>query len=457
MHAQHRFLRATAIVALAIASADQPTYAESTVIRDTRLANLDATPSLGRGFTPAISALHGVCYDKMPTTPASYDLSFTFEELEASTRTARTARAVEIDDFVREHTAQATTGKLHFHHLLAVLTVDSYYASLDESGAELSQTALKLLGGGDVAGFFTSCGTHFIRSVSRRSHFVTLFSYTSTQKTRDRTFELQLQREVRKFRGGGAATRAEKTRDGNFSEQVRSRNLRVVTRSIGLTARKNVHLLPFDLASYREGLKEAFLASQEPNAGRVVAMEVSPWLSNSRVAIAINLGSGRAEEQFERRRILSDNAEFYIELVGALQQMNTQIHRAEACRRLLDQEVMEGTAIASKHASAQVLSHRTGERMPLSRLVELVSDASIDRMRSIALGWRDGRDGQPGAQACMLELERTGLSTRYHNDIPACTWNRVSLPDVGVIDEYCPPNLATGAAAPKTSPVGAGS
>jgi hypothetical protein len=382
-----------------------------------------------------------VCFDKMPTTPASYDFDYVFEEIDQSTATSsrRAARAAEIEEFVRDNTAHEVAGaKEHVHHLLAVLSVESYYASLDEAAAELAQPALKLLTAGDVHGFFTACGTHYIRSLSRRSYFLTLFSYASAETTRDRAFELRLEQEVRKFAAAGDAKQ-----DQQFTDAVRAHSLRVVTRSIGLTARSNPNLLPFDLVSYKAGVKEAFLASQEPNAGRVVAMEITPWLSNTRVLVLLDAAAGATSREavIERRRILADNSEFYIELVGALQQMNTQVHRAEACRRILDERVMDRRTIAPAYAGAQVVSHVSGGRLPLANLVEAVSDASIDRMRALVLGWRDGVDGKPGAQACMLELERTGLSGTYHNDIAACVWKRVQLPNAREVDEYCPPEI----------------
>lgn len=433
--------------------------ADSLVVRDTRLTTSGGTPALGRGYTPAISSLHGVCFDRMPTTTASYDLDYTFEELEVTARgPAAVKRAelktYEIDEFLRGNMRARTYAQgaatRHIHYLLATLIVDSYYASIDESLAELSRDGLKLLGAGDVHGFFTGCGTHYIRSLSRRSYFLTLFSYTASSSQRDRAFELRLEHQVRRFHA--APSPSEQHAEQAFADQARSQDLRVVTRSIGLPSRKDANLLPLDLASYKQSVREAFKASQEPGAGRITAMEVVAWLSNPRVLVALDLGAAGADPStwIERKRILADNAEFYIELVGALQQMNTQVHRAEACRRELDQTVMRGGTIAPRYAGARAISHRTGARRPLAELVDALSDASIDRMRAMGLAWRDGPDGKSGAQACMKELERTALSGRYHNSIPSCAWQRVVLPNAALIEELCPLNLeeAAGSVSP---------
>jgi len=436
-----------AVVGLAITPAG-PARAESTVIRDTRIEG--ATPALGRGYTPAISALHSICFDKMPTTPASYDFDYTFEDVVETTKGSMVSRAsslatYEIDEFVRANTSRSidrSTTTTYAHHLLAVLVVESYYASIDEAQAELSKDALKLLAQGDVHGFFTSCGTHYVRSLSRRSFFLTLFSYTSTTSKRDREFERRLETQVRKFQGGGTSA-AEQEADRKFAEQARTRDLRVVTRSIGLAARKSANMLPFDLASYKQSVKEAFTAAQEPLAGRVVAMEVMPWLSNTRVLVSLDLAAAGIEKDswIQRKRILADNAEFYIELSRALDGASSQVHRAEACRRELDERVVEGGRLKPRYARARVTSHRTGAPIALSVLLDALSNDNIDAMRAAVLTWRNGRDGKGGATSCLEELERTSLSGRYHNSIPTCEWQRVQLPNAGLIDEYCPANI----------------
>lgn len=451
MRASLDLARACLAAAGLAAALAAPARAESLVVRDTRLTTTGGTPALGRGYTPAISALHGVCFDKMPMTTPSYDFDYAFEELEVTARGPAAVRRAElrlheIDEFLRGNVRARTVGQgagaRHVHYLLATLIVESYYASIDEALAELSRDALSLLRTGDVHGFFTGCGTHYIRSLSRRSYFLTLFSYTASSTQRDQAFELRLEHQVRKFHAGSASP-AEQAAEQVFADQARSQELRVVTRAMGLPGRKDANLLPFDLASYKQSVREAFKASQEPGAGRITAMEVSAWLASPRVLVALDLGAAGADPRtfIERKRILADNAEFYIELAGALQQMNTQVHRAEACRRELDQTVMAGTAIAPRYANASVISHRTGARRPLAELASALSDASIDRMRAVGLAWRDGPDGKSGAQACLKELERTALSGRYHNDIASCAWQRVVLPSAAMIDEHCPLNV----------------
>jgi hypothetical protein len=390
--------------------------------------------------------MHSVCFDEMPTTMASFDLEFTFDDLEVDTRTeshdATAVRDREVADFIRQNARSSKVvdarGTRYAHHLLATLTVDSYYSSIDEARAELSKDALELLRDGDVHAFFTGCGSHYIRSVNRRSYFLTIFTYTSNDRARDETFEVQLEQQVRRFHGDNATGDA--AVEQRFSENARAHELRIVTRSIGLTARKDANLIPFDLASYKDAVKDAFMASQDEHAGRVVSMEITPWLSNARVLVSIDGGRDRASWAL-RRRILSENAEFYIELWAATHEIETQVQRAEACRRELDQDVLDAGVIRATLRGAFATSHRSGETLRLATLVAAVSDANLDRMRAIARDWRLGADRKSGASACLGELERTGLSGVPYEDIPACDWQRIRLPAIEMIEEYCPPMI----------------
>jgi hypothetical protein len=42
--------------------------ADPAVIRDGRLLDLAITPTLGRGYSPSVNSLHGVCFDNFLTT-----------------------------------------------------------------------------------------------------------------------------------------------------------------------------------------------------------------------------------------------------------------------------------------------------------------------------------------------------------------------------------------------------
>jgi hypothetical protein len=418
---------------------------------ENELADLSVTPSLGRGYTPAINGFHSVCFDEMPTTKASFDFDYTFEEIEdsgAQTYTKREAlRNYEVEDFVQRNTRErsVSSGKTtrYLHYVMASLVVDSYYSSIDEARATISKDALALLEKGDLVSFFTSCGTHYVRSISRRSYFLTLFSYSTADKVRDQSYELRLEEEVRRIHGAAKAGTTE-TADAQFTDESRSHDLKIVTRSIGLQKQEGAELLPFDLTSYQAAVKAAFKASEDEFTGRVVSMEIQPWLSDTQILVLVNAIKYPGAEKVdwhERTRILSDNAEFYIELSRHLLDMTTEVHRAEACRQAVEDEAFHDHKLRPEYEHATIINQRTGERAPLQLLLDAVSDENIDKMRAIGLAIRGGADGKAGAAACMAELESTDLGGKFHNDIPSCNWSREPLPGAHVIHEYCPPRI----------------
>jgi hypothetical protein len=425
-----------------------------TVVGDT--AELGITPSLGRGYTPAISAFHSICFDEMPTTRPSFDFDYSFEEIELQgphSQRREALRTYEVDDFIARnaHEQRIVRGKTtyYLHYMLAALVVDSYYSAIDEARARISKDALELLRKGDVVSFFTSCGTHYVRSISRRSFFLTLFSYATTEQAHDRSFELKLEGEVRRLHDQGKDGKREPTTD-DFIGNARSRELKIITRSIGLVAQTSSTLLPFDLASYQCSIKDAFIAAQDEHTGRITAMETLPWLSNTQVlalVTTVKYPDGDGIDWNARKRILSDNAEFYIELSRRLLDITTEVHRAEACRQDIDNEAFQDHKLRPGYADATIINQKTNERAPLSLLLDAVSDRNIDRMRAIGLAIRGGADGKSGAAACMDELERTHLGGRFHNDIPSCQWSREPLPGAHVLREYCPPHIERPAAA----------
>jgi hypothetical protein len=408
-------------------------------------AAVGVTPSLGRGYTPAIAAYHSICFGTMPTTKPSFDFDYTFEAVERQgAQLDPRLRTHEVNDFISRNTREkrSVRGKTsyYFHYMLATLVVDSYYSSINEAQATVSKDALALLGKGDLVSFFTSCGTHYVRSISRRSLFLTLFSYATTQQANDLNFERKLEQEVRRL----GASPAKSGAADPFVELARTFDLKVITRSVGLDAQKSSALLPFDLATYQQSVRDAFKAAQDEHTGRITSMEILPWLSNTQILVLINAityPDGNAIDWNERKRILSDNAEFYIELSQHLLDMTTDSHRAEACRQAVQHEAFQDHKLRPEYANATIVNDRTGESAPLRVLLDAITDQALDRMRATGLAIRNGADGTSGAAACMAELERTNLGGRFHNEVPSCKWSREPLPGARIIDEYCPPRI----------------
>ena len=71
-------------------------------------------------------------------------------------------------------------------------------------------------------------------------------------------------------------------------------------------------------------------------------MEIAPWMENTQILVLFNKIKYPNDkvDWNERKRILSDNAEFYIELARHLLEATTEVHRAEACHQAVEDEVL---------------------------------------------------------------------------------------------------------------------
>lgn len=438
----HRALLASLILGLSVTTA--AAGPSGMVVHDDRFADLGMTPSLGRGYSPAANTMHSVCFDTMPTTRASFDFDYVLEELDEK---MRAGAQDEVADFLRDNARTTVINeggtRRHVHYLLATLTVDSYYAAIDESTARLSEGTLALLRNGDVLGFFGGCGTHYLRSISRRSQFFTLFSYSSTEGTRDPAFERRLEHLVSHFDADGVESSDDKELAGKFDVQARSYNLRTVSRSIGLVAQNDAKLIPFDLESYRTAIAEAFKASQNEYVGRILAVELSSWLTNPTVLSTLELATSETAEggRYERRQRLADNADVHAEMTARVRRVEQLMHRARLCRRTLAADMLDDAGVLRpEFARANVVNHRTGERLLLASLVEALADPAFHKLDEAARA-DTSATSELGAGRCIAELERGGLVDVSHRTIPACATPDPRLPGATLVDDYCMPEL----------------
>jgi hypothetical protein len=449
-----RICKVAVAVALGLALARTRAVAGPSVIRDERLADLAITPALGRGYSPASNEMYSVCFEQVVTTKASFDFDYSLEELEsedtASFTRRTTFRTSEVADFLRANTQQRSVGsgksRRYVHYLVATLTVESYYSSIDEGKAKLADSALALLRANDALGFFAACGTHYIRSISRRSSFLTLFSYSTTSRQRDLQFEGQLDRAIHSIDFHGGTARADQSETAELDRNARERGLKIVSRAIGLEAQKSVDLIPTDLASYKESVRQAFKAAEDEYTGRIVSIEVSSWLANPTVVDALQLSPAVAapaqQGRFASVQTIGHNAEFYTQLTSKLRDFESLVDKAESCRERIDSQYLDNGTIPVKLGHPVVLNHRTGEQIPLQGLVDGLSDSNLAALRDAERAYASGANGSPGAAQCIAELERGGLSEKLHTEIPACSVLPPRLPIARMVDDYCMPELA---------------
>ena len=428
------------------------------VIRDNRIRDLALTPALGRGYSLATNTYQSVCFDNLKTTTASFDFDYSFEDLElddsTTSRMEGTFKGTDAYDFIKKHTRTKTitrnNHKYYYHHLLATLTVDSYYSSLNEAKLTLSKSAQILLKKKDVLGFFAACGSYYIRSIARRSQYLTIFTYTSKKGERDDNFEENLEQAIRRFDMDKGTTAQETKTSREFADLAQRRNLKIVNRSLALVGKKKDNLIAFDLESYKKTIAAAFMSTQNEFTGRIMSLEIVPWMDNTLFQSLIGIEevtdlAGRRIPRFEQKLILTENAEFYITVLQVIRNMQNISNKAALCRNIIDRKYMKNGRFLPEYRNRQVISHRSGQLISLERLNEELSKNRLEKLyqaqKSFLRG--EGPEFNNGASDCLKHILVNGITRRSYRETPSCdkVIPRLSFAPSDIVDEYCMPAL----------------
>jgi hypothetical protein len=215
------FKRILAVTAILIISGIA--YSGPTVIQDNRITNIATTPVLGRGYSISTNTFQSTCLTGIKLTEPSYDFTYTFDSLEKESdlryidtksfssefrnqlknkvfSEGKSEESTEDRTGRRTTTSAVTTETKTFsHHIFVVINLNSYYASVDESKTKMSNTAAQLILNKDLPGFFSSCGSYYVRSIGRNAKFVSIFTYKTRTETTDARFETQLEEQIKGF------------------------------------------------------------------------------------------------------------------------------------------------------------------------------------------------------------------------------------------------------------------
>jgi hypothetical protein len=447
---------AVLVGALALGS---PVHAGPTVLRDDQLRDLAITPVLGRGFSLATNTFQSICLQDIARTKPSYNFYYKFEQIDKDGKTSSNTSTRGGGSFgggglgvsVKINASGASStieGKTYTSQYIMVTTdVEVYYSSVDESKARIADPARELLTSNDIPGFFDACGMYYVRSLGRKASFVSLFSYKTESSTRDTSFEAKLEAEVKGW-GQRASVNVEHSRQ--FSEEASSKYLTIESTAFGLGKDEKASLIAYDLETFRQSIKDAFLSMQREDTGMVVSMEVVPWVENADFQRILKLGEAKTVDgvtisPYAQKRILNQNGEFLAEVDRVARAKLNVYYKAKQCRSQidLDYKTQDGK-FRPEWADKKSVNHRSGNTIPLTELDEAVSKPNIEKLfgehRLFLYGNGKGDDG---AVACVRDLLKAGISTKAYREIATCGPVEAEF---GVIsgrlpDEHCMPKV----------------
>ncbi len=450
-------------------------YARPTVIKDDRIRDLASTPVLGRGYSIATNTYQSTCLTNVVVTEPSYDFTYIFKSIERTTTggiisqmNPESYTAEFVNELLKKSKrtrflSKAGEAVLYTHRIMVTIDLHSYYASLDEAAAILSPSAGRLLTQNDIPGFFSSCGSYYIRSIGRNAKFVALFTYMTREPVKDEDFENEVERQINGFAkdiatsvGSKATTRP---LDYEFKKKAGDKKLTITFAAFGLGKNEKATLISYDIESFRKALKDAFLAMQNPRTGKVKNIEVIPWVENTQFQALIRLGKktvkpAKGEEKprellmYEKKQILNLNAEFLAEIERVDRGILELYYKAKICRDHIDTNWKSGGrtgAIKANLLKSQVVNNDGGKSIPLSKLngylTEELIEGILERERNFMYG---GGAGNAGAASCMKEIMKQGIFTVPYREIEACRQVQKKLLSTSdeMIENYCMPRIA---------------
>lgn len=474
-----------------------------TVIRDNRITDIGTTPVLGRGYSIGTNTYQSTCLKDVQITEPSYDMEYTFESIEDSlTETTSKENQTNADISVSYKSNSKRYGKsssrgldwalstqsktttidgvtAYNHRVLVTIDIFTYYASVDEGKSPMSESAKQLLVNRDLPGFFNSCGAYYVRSIGRKASFVSIFTYTTKETTRDIKFESQLKTEIQAFSSGSArgafgltksdyslsaSASYENARKESFHSEAANKHLSIVTHAYGLGKDEKASLISYDLETFKAAIRDAFISMQNPNTGKVATIEIVPWVENTEFQSAVKLdektetaegendadGGTETLLLYEKKHILTQNAEFLIEVERADRNLMNMYYKAKLCRSNIDVNWKTDGRLMDEYKDAMIASNRNGDKQPLKKLDDTLSDTKLKQlldaekqfMYGTASGASGGKSG--GASACIRAIMKTGFFNKSYREIKECEPVYGQLGDVqsDFVNDYCMPVLA---------------
>ena len=469
------------------------TDAGPTVIRDNRVRDLSVTPVLGRGYTISTNTFQSTCLKDVKRTKPSYDFTYNFQELKSldtgiTVDTSKLIKAApkELIDYVDKKVEESKLEKMSaetettkttkkeevkLHRILVTINLFSYYSSVDEANTKVSDAASKLLSSRDIPGFFNSCGSFYVRSITRRASFFSLFEFEYTTIDEAKEFVHQLESQIKGFtkltEKEGKEEKAEteeKTREEiekSFKSRAEKYNLTITTMAWGLGKDEKAELISYDVESFKNAIKDAFISMMDEGTGKVDSVEVVPWVENTEFQTLIGLEEEAATVKpgtkvpqklllYEKKQILNLNAEFLAEIERNNRNFLNLYYKARICRQHIDQNWKDLNPASKKlefkedFTKRYVRNNRGGKPLLLTALDTYLSKGYIDgllvKQKAFMYG---GEKWGKGARECINQIIGQGIFRVPYQDIESCRKlsEQMGEGEHDILESYCMPVL----------------
>lgn len=418
----------------------------SVILRDERIKDTSLTPALGRGYTMATNSFQSICLEKIKLTDPSYDFKYTFRSIEKndSVEGSRLKESLKNIDYISESTIKTSAGTVEYlHSILVKIEMDTYYASVNESKSRMNKRAALMLRSKDLPGFFSSCGTYYVRSLGRNAKFISVFTYSDKSNRKDASFETALEMQIKQFSKGAGYKRSDE-----FTKIAGEKKLTITTDAFGLGKNEGASLISYDIETFKYAIRNAFHSMQNPATGKVTSAEIVPWVENVEFQLYVDLDkeitdpdTGKTMLLYRKKQLLLKNSEYLAEIEKADRNMINLYYKSKICRQVIDENWAKNGNLIPEYQEMKI-SNNNKPRQTI--LLKTLYEQHLTQTAMGKLLEDEEKFMVTKAQKCIDKLLESGMFQTSWIKIPECNSIKGELSTVGssVIEEYCMPSLA---------------
>lgn len=244
-----------------------------------------------------------------------------------------------------------------------------------------------------------------------------------------------------------------------FTEKASEMRLTITTAGFGLGKDKEATLVSYDIESFKKGIQDAFKAMQNPLTGKVISIEVIPWVENTEFQNTVKLnetikipatksesGSVTAEkvlQPYQMKHNISENAEFLAEIKKNDRNLLNIYYKSKMCKSYFDTNWRINGKLKDKYANQYLLNHRTGEKKAISELDTKLNDAYVESLYDKEQEFM--YTGENSASKCINAIITDDIRAIHYRDIKDCTTlvKRMGNIEGDLIDDYCMPVITS--------------
>ncbi len=287
-----------------------------------------------------------------------------------------------------------------------------------------------------------------------------MFTYKTEDPKPNEKFESDLETQVKGFGQslkenvatlGNAVLSAINYAKRDFTKECSKKELTITTAAFGMGKNENATLISYDIDTFRNSIGEAFLAMQNPQTGKVSAIEIVPWVENTDFQALTKLDKYTENENgeellmYEKKQILSSNAEFLAEIERFDRSLMNRYYKAMLCRKYIDTNYKSNNVLKIEFQDRLVLNNNGNGTLPLTEIDALLTEDKINKLFEKEQSFMYGQgEGDVGAYKCMKKIMEKGIFKIRFKDIPACESiiRKMVNEDEEKIENYCLPVLS---------------